>query len=293
MDVVIIRPLAAPPAGPLRKGRPMDKGRRPAKRSLGQNFLVSDGAIRGIISAVTADDGLPVFEIGPGRGALTIPLAEGGTQIAAFEIDGALAEETAGRLEGLDNAEIVLADIREVDLDAEAAARGWDGYALAGNIPYMLTSTILLVLPSLERCRRAVIMVQKEVGERILAAPGSRNSGILPVFLQSYLVVKKVMTLKPGSFRPKPKVDSAVLIFAPARRENAPGDSEGFLSFLKSAFSQRRKKLSNALKAVPGLPEMKELERISGIDLGRRPEELLLEEWFALYAAAKGSTKDR
>jgi len=271
----------------------MKKGRKPAKRSLGQNFLVSDGAIRGIISAITADDGLPVFEIGPGKGALTIPLAEGGTQIAAFEIDEALAEETARRLEGLNNAEIVLADIREVDLDAEAAVRGWDGYALAGNIPYMLTSTILLGLPPLERCRRAVIMVQREVGERIVAAPGSRNSGILPVFLQSYLAVKRIMTLKPGSFRPKPKVDSVVLIFAPVSRENAPRDSKGFLLFLKSAFSQRRKKLSNALKAVPGLPEMKELERISGIDLGRRPEELLLEEWFALYAAAKGSTRDR
>lgn len=267
--------------------------RQPAKKSLGQNFLVSDGAIKGIISAVTADDGLPVFEIGPGKGALTIPLAEGGTQIAAFEIDEALAEETAGRLEGLNNAEIVLADFREVDLDAEAAARGWDGYALAGNIPYLLTSTVLLSLPPLERCRRAVIMVQKEVGERVLAAPGTRGSGILPVFLQSYLAIKKVMTLKPGSFRPKPKVDSVVLIFAPVSRENAPEDYEGFLSFVKSAFSQRRKKLANALKKVPGLPGMDQLETASGVDLSRRPEELVLEEWFALFAAVKGNTEGR
>ncbi len=271
----------------------MKNDRRPAKKSLGQNFLVSDGAIRGIISAVTADDDLPVFEIGPGRGALTVPLAEGGTQIAAFEIDEALAEETAERLEGFKNAEIVLADIRDVDLDAEAARRGWDGYALAGNIPYLLTSTILLGLPALERCRRAVIMVQKEVGERVLAPPGSRESGIMTVFLQSYLAVKKVTTLKPGSFRPKPKVDSVVLIFAPVDRENAPGDHRGFLLFLKSAFSQRRKKLANALKKVPGIPEKAELERLSGIDLGQRPEELSLEEWFALFAAAAGGEQNR
>ncbi len=271
----------------------MKNERRPAKKSLGQNFLVSDGAIKGIISAVMADDGLPVFEIGPGRGALTVPMAAGGTQIAAFEIDEALAEEAAGRLEGLENAEIVLADIRDVDLDAEAAGRGWDGYALAGNIPYLLTSTMLLGLPSLERCRRAVIMVQKEVGERVLAAPGSRNSGILPVYLQSYLAIKKVMTLKPGSFRPKPKVDSIVLVFTPVSRENAPGNCEGFLSFLKSAFSQRRKKLANALRAVPGIPERTELEKLSGVDLGCRPEELGLEEWFALYAAVAGCEDDR
>ena len=271
----------------------MKNERRPAKKSLGQNFLVSDGAIKGIISAVTADDGLPVFEIGPGRGALTVPMAAGGTQIAAFEIDEALAEEAAGRLEGFENAEIVVADIRDVDLDDEAAGRGWDGYALAGNIPYLLTSTILLGLPSLERCRRAVIMVQKEVGERVLAAPGSRNSGILPVYLQSYLDVKKVMTLKPGSFRPKPKVDSIVLVFIPVRRENAPGDSEGFLSFVKSAFSQRRKMLANALKAVPGIPGRSELEKLSGVDLCRRPEELGLEEWFALFGASASRENDR
>ncbi len=271
----------------------MKNERRPAKKSLGQNFLVSDGAVKKIASAVTADDGLPVFEIGPGKGALTVPIAAGGTQIAAFEIDEALAEEAAGRLEGLDNAEIVLADIRGVDLDAEAAGRGWDGYALAGNIPYLLTSTILLGLPSLERCRRAVIMVQKEVGERVLAAPGSRNSGILPVYLQSYLEIKKVMTLKPGSFRPKPKVDSIVLIFVPVSRENAPGDHKGFLLFLKSAFSQRRKKLTNALKNIPGIPGRVELEKLSGVDLGCRPEELCLEEWFALFAAARGCEYDR
>jgi 16S rRNA (adenine1518-N6/adenine1519-N6)-dimethyltransferase len=262
--------------------------RRPARKSLGQNFLVSDGAIKGIVSAVTAGDDLPVFEIGPGRGALTLPMASGGTQIAAFEIDEALAEETAGRLEGLENAEIVIADIREIDLDAEAAGRGWVGYALAGNIPYLLTSTILLGLPSLERCRRAVIMVQKEVGERVLAAPGSRGSGILPVYLQSYLAIRRIMTLRPGSFRPMPKVDSIVLVFVPERRENAPGDREGYLSFLKSAFSQRRKKLANALKAVPGMAPPAELERFSGVDISRRPEELVLKEWFALYAAASG-----
>ena len=266
----------------------MGSDRRPPKKSLGQNFLVSDGAIKGIIKAVRGDDSLPVFEIGPGKGALTLPLAEGGTQIAAFEIDEALAEETAALLEGFENAEVVPADIRKVDLDAEAGARGWGGYALAGNIPYMLTSTVLLGLPSLKGCRRAVIMMQKEVGERVLSSPGSRESGILPVFLQSYLAVKRVMTLRPGSFQPKPKVDSVVLVFTPIGRENAPADRGGFLSLLKSAFSQRRKKLSNALKNVPGLPDVSVLERRSGVDLSRRPEELVLEEWFALFSAAGG-----
>ena len=256
-------------------------GDRPAKKSLGQNFLVSEGAIRSIVAAAAAP-GLPVFEIGPGRGALTLPLAEGGTQLAAFEIDEALAGETAEALEGFENAQIVKADFRSVDLDAEAEARGWERYTLAGNIPYLLTSTILLGLPLLERCSLAVIMMQREVGERVLASPGTRQSGILPVFLQSYLAVEKVMTLRPGSFRPKPKVDSIVLKFSYIRREGAPEDRMGFLSFLKKAFSQRRKKLANSLKGIP-LPASAEAL------LGRRPEELELPEWFALFAAAGGS----
>ena len=259
-------------------------GRRPAKKSLGQNFLVSEGAIRKIVSVAKAP-GLPVFEIGPGRGALTVPLAEGGTQLAAFEIDEALAEETAVALEGFENACVVRADIRDIDLDAEAAARGWGRYALAGNIPYLLTSTILLGLPALERCSLAVIMMQREVGERALAVPGTRQSGILPVFLQSYLAVKKVMTLRPGSFRPKPKVDSIVLEFRYIRSENAPGDRGGFLSFLKAAFSQRRKKLANALKGYRGIED-------AGVDLGRRPEELDLPEWFALFDGAYGGKEE-
>ncbi len=245
------------------------------------------------MAAIAGDDGLPVLEIGPGRGALTVPLAEGGTQIAAFEIDGALADEVAGRLEEAENAEIVRADVREIDFDAEARKRGWKEYVLAGNIPYLLGSTILLGLPFLAGCRRAVIMVQREVAERVLADPGSRGSGILSVFLQSYLAARKVMSLKPGSFRPRPKVDSAVLVFTPLGRENAPQDRAGFLSFLKGAFSHRRKKLSNALAWLPGIPGMRELEEASGIDLGRRPEQLDLEEWFALFAAARGREKDR
>jgi 16S rRNA (adenine1518-N6/adenine1519-N6)-dimethyltransferase len=263
----------------------MKDGRREAKRSLGQNFLVSGGVVEGIVAAVTAEPRLPVFEIGPGKGAITIPIALGGTQIAAFEIDEELARETAVRLEGADNAEIVLADYRRIDLDEEAGKRGWGRYVLVGNIPYLLTSKVMLGLPSLELCARAVIMLQKEVAERILAAPGSRRCGILSVYLQSYLRVEKVITAGPGSFRPRPKVDSVVLLLSPEPREGAPRQREEFLSFLKGAFSQRRKKLSNVLKGMKHLPPPDEIERTSGVDTGRRPEELPLDDWFALFDA--------
>jgi 16S rRNA (adenine1518-N6/adenine1519-N6)-dimethyltransferase len=240
-----------------------------------------------ILDAVTAPPALPVFEIGPGTGALTVPLAGRGRPVVAFEIDAELAGRLTAELSGSPGAEVVNVDYREVDLDAEADRRGWAGYVLAGNIPYLLTGTILLGIPGLARCRRAVIMVQREVGERVLAPPGSRRCGILSVYLQAYLDVSRVMTVGAGSFRPRPKVDSVVLRFEPARRDGAPEDRGAFLALLKSSFSQRRKKLSNALAAAYGPEKAASLAGRSGVDMGRRPEELTLEEWFMLSRAAE------
>jgi 16S rRNA (adenine1518-N6/adenine1519-N6)-dimethyltransferase len=254
-------------------------GKRPAKKSLGQNFLVSAGIAERIVTAILADPPLPVVEIGPGKGALTLPLARSGAQIAAFEIDSDLASSLGGTLAGYDGISVVNADIRNVDIDAEAEARGWREYALAGNIPYLLTSTILLGIPGLRRCRRAVIMVQKEVGERILASPGERKCGILTVFLKAYLDITRLMTVRASSFRPRPKVDSVVLLFEPVSRAGAPADRGAFLSLLKRGFSQRRKKLGKVLGAKQGWP--------AGVDEGLRPEQLSLEDWFAVHSAMK------
>lgn len=258
-----------------------------ARRGLGQNFLVSPGVVERILDALTAPPHVPVFEIGPGTGALTLPLAARGATVAAFEIDDRLAGQLSQELAGNPGAEVVVADYRGVDLDAEAAARGWSEYAVAGNIPYLLTSTILLGLPGLERCRRAVIMVQKEVGERVLASPGSRGCGILSVYLQAYLAVSRVMGVGAGSFRPRPKVDSVVLRFEPVARAGAPEGREGFLDLLKAAFSQRRKKLVNSLSAAYGPRIATGLVERSGVDASRRPEALALEEWFSLARAAE------
>lgn len=268
----------------------MSQRRAAARKSLGQNFLVSPGVVDRIAAAVLEKPLLPVIEIGPGRGALTIPLAASGAPLAAFEIDAALAQGLREKLAGCGNAEIVTADVRRVDFDAEASGRGWPRYAVAGNIPYLLTSTILIGLSALGGCRRAVIMVQKEVGERVLAAPGERRCGILSVYLQAFFDVSRVMTVGAGSFRPRPKVDSVVLRFVPARRPGAPGDRAAFLVLLKAAFSQRRKKLANVLAATWGAAAAAELAARSGVDTTRRAEQLAREDWFALFAAARGKS---
>jgi len=257
-----------------------------AKKSLGQNFLVSEGAIKKIVDALRPAEGVPVFEIGPGRGALTIPLAEKGSRIAAFEIDRELAPLLKDACAGRPLVEIVEADIRDVDFDAEALKRGWRRYRVVGNIPYLLTSTILLKLPFAKGCEGAVIMVQKEVGERILASPGQRNCGILSVFLQAYLGISEVARVKAGSFMPPPKVDSVVLEFRPGRKDGAPGRPDELLAFVKKGFSQRRKKLLNVLRDggdPRGRAAAEEAFAAARVDTGKRPEELGLDEWFRLF----------
>ena len=161
-------------------------GRPRAKKSLGQNFLISEKVIDRIVRALYPDSLIPIMEIGPGTGALTGPLVDKGARIAAFELDRRLAKELREKFAGCDKVEIVEADVREFDFDMEAQRREWEKYRLARNIPYLLTSTILIKLGLLKSTAGAVIMVQKEVGDRILSSPGERGCGILSVFLQAW-----------------------------------------------------------------------------------------------------------
>jgi 16S rRNA (adenine1518-N6/adenine1519-N6)-dimethyltransferase len=262
------------------------------KRGLGQNFLVSPAVARRIVSALPPESGELVFEIGPGHGALTVPLAESGARVVAYEIDGELAERLGERCRSFENVEILCDDIRNVDLDGAAEGRTDARYKVIGNIPYHLTGTILLDLPRLRMCEVAVLMVQREVGERILASPGDRACGMVTVFLRSYLEVSRVMRVRPGSFRPRPKVESMVLRFTSSAPDNAPVDRDGFLAFLKWSFSQRRKKLGSVYRNGRGTVDAKEFRRrieAEGCDIERRPEELPLEDWFRLFSVFRGS----
>jgi len=263
----------------------------PAKKRLGQNFLTADSVARKVVSALSPVPGDLVFEIGPGRGALTVPLAHSGATVVAFEIDEALVGLLREQLATSRNVEIYHADIRSVNLDAAADERGAPGFKLAGNIPYNLTSTILIDLARWRRVSQAVVMVQREVGERILAAPGERNCGILSIFLQAYFIIERVLKVRPGSFTPPPKVESVVLRFVPRTSGGGPKDREAFLKFLKGCFSHRRKKLRNVLGEQLGVETAKDWKRLgelSGVDFDMRPEELTLESWFALFAASLG-----
>ena len=262
-----------------------------AKKSLGQHFLVSPRVAERIVEALSPGAGELLFEIGPGRGALTGHLAASGARVVAYEIDRSLAALLVEQFGARGNVEIVQGDIRNVEFDAEAAGRGEREYKVIGNIPYNLTGVILIGLAFLRGCVRSICMVQREVGDRIIASPGERRCGVLSVFLQSYLGIERVLRVRPGSFRPRPRVESVVLRFSPRALPGAPADRRGFLDFLKLAFSQRRKKLLGVLRAAAGVNDAGEIlaaGSLAGVDLTRRPEQLPLPDWFVLYGGWTG-----
>jgi 16S rRNA (adenine1518-N6/adenine1519-N6)-dimethyltransferase len=262
----------------------------PAKKGLGQNFLTAAPVAKRIADAISPGPGDLVFEIGPGHGALTVPLARSGAEVIAYEIDGALVELLREKFAAAPNVDIRYGDIREADFDEAARERGRTSYKLAGNIPYNLTGTILVDLPRWRMLGAAVLMVQREVGDRILTEPGERNCGILSIFLRTYFIMRRVLRVRPGSFMPPPKVESVVLGFEPHTPGRGPEDRGAFLQFLKGCFAHRRKKLRNILGDLLNVETAKDwdgLGELSGVDFGLRPEELPLESWFDLFAASR------
>lgn len=227
-------------------------GRR-QKPVLGQNFLVDEAARRRIVEALGFGNGAAgdVVEIGPGKAALTELLAARARRLIAVEVDPLLAAALRARFAGRPAVEILEADVLTVDFAALARQPG-RSLDVAGNLPYYITSPILHHLFTHEQVlRRAVLMVQREVAERMAAAPGSRDYGLLSVLCQAHARVDLLFTLPPEAFRPAPAVDSAVVRMEWAPRWGELGVAPGpFRRFLEQAFAQKRKTLGNNLRAA-------------------------------------------
>jgi 16S rRNA (adenine1518-N6/adenine1519-N6)-dimethyltransferase len=222
----------------------------PAKPKLGQNFLHDQQAIERIASALGDLSGQTIVEIGPGRGAITAALAARAQQVIAIELDRELAGFLRDQFPA-DRVRIVQADVLNFDFAAAAAEAG-RRLPVAGNLPYYITSPILLKLAENHAfLDRAVLMAQREVAERIVAGPGSRDYGVLSVTVQMYGPVEPLFTLAPGAFSPPPDVHSTVFRWRFAPRFAELGVEEAaFLRLVRSAFAQKRKTLANNLRAA-------------------------------------------
>ncbi len=233
-----------------RDDRDADGFRRDAKKSLGQNFLHERGVIDKIVLAVDPKPGDRIVEIGPGQGALTLPLLDRHGALTAIEFDRDLLEPLAAAARPHGDLTLVNADVLGVDFTALAAGEG--RLRLVGNLPYYLSSPILFhALDHAAAIRDMHFMLQKEVVDRMAAGPGSKVYGRLSVMLQAGCTVTPLFKVAPGAFRPAPKVDSAVVRLVP-RPPGAAGiaDRARFAAIVRAAFGQRRKTLRNALSAL-------------------------------------------
>jgi len=254
---------------------------------LGQNFLTDRTVISRIVSRVDPSPEDFILEVGPGQGALTKELAESGATVVAVELDRRLAPFLAKEFAGNPKVSIIEADILKLDLQETLAAVSGRKWKVAANLPYNISSQVLIkFLETPTLFTDLFLMLQKEVGDRLAANPATKEYGILTLFCRLHFDVTREFIVKPGSFHPVPKVDSAVLRFRalPGPRVDV-GDERLFRRLVKAAFGQRRKTLWNCLKSADFVGDESALRTAlseSGIDEKRRGETLSLEEFATL-----------
>jgi len=258
----------------------------PSKR-LGQHFLRDQRTIHRIIEALNPKADETIIEIGPGTGALTSTLVERAGRVVAVEFDSKLAPLLTGRFAGAENFNLVMADALTTDFCAEI--RPASSARLVANLPYNISTAILQRLISQRAClEEMVLMLQREVVERVLAPPGTTDRGFISVLVEAYCETEKLFDVAPGAFRPPPKVWSSVMRLKFRPRINADVvDEELLWETVSAGFAQKRKTILNNLRHSAGRLQ-ETLKRNggasivlckAGVDLQRRAETLTIEEW--------------
>jgi 16S rRNA (adenine1518-N6/adenine1519-N6)-dimethyltransferase len=267
------------------------------KPKLGQNFLIDEGAARRIVEALGDLSNRTVIEIGPGRGMLTRLLLPRAKRVIGIELDRVLAAQLRMQYSTRPNLEVLESDFVTAEFPSIVGRRPGPLHDLrptqpetvyvVGNIPYYITSDIVLRILALhQKIERAVIMVQKEVADRISANPGSRDYGLLSATTQLFARVEKLFTLPPGAFSPPPKVHSTVIRLTMAPRlEQLQVEEEPFIAFLKRAFAQKRKTLLNNLRGQYQDSAIRAALKSAGLRSDVRAEAMSLEKTAAVFRA--------
>jgi 16S rRNA (adenine1518-N6/adenine1519-N6)-dimethyltransferase len=250
-----------------------------ARKRFGQNFLHDQGILRRIVEFISPRPGERLVEIGPGEGALTLPLLRAAGALTAIELDRDLIEPLKAKAAGIGALTVISADALTVDFGALAHGAP---LRVVGNLPYNISTPILFhCLEHADAIRDMHFMLQKEVVERMAAPPGSKTYGRLSVMLQLRCTVEPLLRVPPGAFRPAPKVDSAVVRLVPLPAASLPQVDNALLErVVRAAFGQRRKTLNNALADVATTADIE----AAGIDPRARAEQLAPAAFVALAA---------
>lgn len=272
-----------------------------AKKSLGQNFLADEGFARRIVTALGPRADETVVEIGPGRGALTGLLVGAAGRVLAVEYDRALVSLLRGRFGGRGDFEVIEADALSVEFCE--AIRPAENARVVANLPYNISTAILQRLIEQRACvTEMVLMLQREVVERITAPPGGGERGYLSVFVEAFCEAEALFDVPPGAFRPVPKVWSTVArVRVRPRPAFEVGDEKLLWRVVSAGFAQRRKTIFNNLRSAPG--ELRATVEAAGgaaaaldaanVEAQRRAETLTLEEWARITRALEGSLPRR
>ena len=264
------------------------------KKSLGQNFLIDSNILNRIVDGAGVDKTVGVIEIGPGIGSLTEALAKKAKKVISFEIDGRLLPILAETLAAYNNVEIINNDILKVDVDNIIAEKmsDCDKIMVVANLPYYITTPILThLIENTEKIDGYVVMMQREVANRLNAKVGTKDYNSLTILLNYYTDVEYLFTGPKKVFVPAPNVESAVVKIMTKEKKEFEVDQK-FFKFVRSCFVQRRKTLLNNLISSYGKDKKQDLQAScfdSEIEATRRSETLTLTEFYNLYNNLKNN----
>ena len=259
---------------PIKFKEKMEKYNFNLKKIYGQNFIIDENIINSIIETSDIDKDTLVIEVGPGAGSLTYKLGKYAGEVIAYEIDTSLKELLSENISQLNNVKVIYEDFLKSNIKSVIKEYSYKKIYLVANLPYYITTPIILkVIEEELLIDKMVVMVQKEVGDRFKARPGSKDYGSLSVYLNYYYDVKKVLDVSKNVFIPKPNVDSIVVEFKKKESLKYLKDKNVFFKLVRDSFKQKRKTLKNNLRDYDLSKIEKILEKYN-MDLSIRAEQI-------------------
>lgn len=252
------------------------------KKKFGQNFIIDENIIKNIVEKAEIDQDTLVIEVGPGAGSLTYFLAQKAKHVLCYEIDRSLQDILSANLQEFNNVDVIYGDFLKMDIHQDLKQYDYQKIYVVANLPYYITTPIIIkMIEDRINVDKIVVMVQKEVGNRFKAVPGTKEYNSLTIFLNYYFSIKKIMDVSKNVFLPKPNIDSIVIEFNRKKELFLLKNEEVFFQLIRDSFVQKRKTLKNNLKNYDLIKINKILQKYN-MDIHVRAEQIPIEVFVEL-----------